>query len=215
MEIHSLEKEKEKFPLFKKSDFAIFCIFPLRKKQIEKKHTLRKRKHQRKIVFKEANAKRWIMKTFFFFLENPYMQLCIAYGFYLCKFEFMIFQDHWLYYALFFYIHSRCEAAEKKICCASRTHCLKKERKERIIIETENFSIYKLYLCLFLGYLGLEPRTYRLKAEYSTIELVTQFFFLWKFIFQRKKNFKNIKDFHHEQIIKQLLKDLLQEWKLN
>ena len=24
-----------------------------------------------------------------------------------------------------------------------------------------------------LGYLGLEPRTYRLKAEYSTIELVT------------------------------------------
>jgi hypothetical protein len=31
----------------------------------------------------------------------------------------------------------------------------------------------------FLGYLGLEPRTYRLKAEYSTIELVTRFrFFL-------------------------------------
>ena len=26
----------------------------------------------------------------------------------------------------------------------------------------------------FLGYLGLEPRTYRLKAEYSTIELATQ-----------------------------------------
>ena len=25
-----------------------------------------------------------------------------------------------------------------------------------------------------MGYLGLEPRTYRLKAEYSTIELVTQ-----------------------------------------
>ena len=24
-----------------------------------------------------------------------------------------------------------------------------------------------------MGYLGLEPRTYRLKAEYSTIELVT------------------------------------------
>lgn len=26
-----------------------------------------------------------------------------------------------------------------------------------------------------MGYLGLEPRTYRLKAEYSTIELVTLF----------------------------------------
>ena len=32
----------------------------------------------------------------------------------------------------------------------------------------------KLESC-FLGYLGLEPRTYRLKAEYSTIELVTLF----------------------------------------
>ncbi len=28
-----------------------------------------------------------------------------------------------------------------------------------------------------MGYLGLEPRTYRLKAEYSTIELVTQQYF--------------------------------------
>ena len=26
-----------------------------------------------------------------------------------------------------------------------------------------------------MGYLGLEPRTYRLKAEYSTIELATLF----------------------------------------
>ena len=25
-----------------------------------------------------------------------------------------------------------------------------------------------------MGYLGIEPRTFRLKAEYSTIELVTQ-----------------------------------------
>jgi hypothetical protein len=39
-------------------------------------------------------------------------------------------------------------------------------------------------LCVFknLGYLGLEPRTYRLKAEYSTIELVTL----------KKKMFKNV-----------------------
>ena len=26
-----------------------------------------------------------------------------------------------------------------------------------------------------MGYLGLEPRTYRLKAEYSTIELATHY----------------------------------------
>jgi hypothetical protein len=26
-----------------------------------------------------------------------------------------------------------------------------------------------------MGYLGLEPRTYRLKAEYSTIELATRY----------------------------------------
>lgn len=151
------------------------------------------------------------------------MQFCIAYGFYLCKFEFMIFQDHWLYYVLFFptkknllrifsygkkvlrFAHPWKKIRKKKRC-ASRIHCLKKERKERIIIETENFSIYKLYLCLFLGYLGLEPRTYRLKAEYSTIELVTLFSFEKN---QRKRN--KIKGFHHEQIIKQQLKDLLQE----
>lgn len=30
-----------------------------------------------------------------------------------------------------------------------------------------------------MGYLGLEPRTYRLKAEYSTIELVTLFCLLF------------------------------------
>jgi|AntDeeMinimDraft_6_1070357.scaffolds.fasta_scaffold05752_1 hypothetical protein len=29
---------------------------------------------------------------------------------------------------------------------------------------------------LLLGYLGLEPRAYRLKAEYSTIELATRCF---------------------------------------
>ncbi len=29
---------------------------------------------------------------------------------------------------------------------------------------------------LKMGYLGIEPRTYRLKAEYSTIELVARFF---------------------------------------
>jgi hypothetical protein len=28
-----------------------------------------------------------------------------------------------------------------------------------------------------MGYLGLEPRTYRLKAEYSTIELATRIYF--------------------------------------
>ena len=37
--------------------------------------------------------------------------------------------------------------------------------------------IYSLWITivfyLFIGYLGFEPRTYRLKAEYSTIELVT------------------------------------------
>ena len=27
---------------------------------------------------------------------------------------------------------------------------------------------------IYLGYLGLEPRTYRLKADYSTIELATR-----------------------------------------
>jgi hypothetical protein len=51
MEIHSLEKEKEKFPLFKKSDFAIFCIFPLRKKQIEKKTYSAKEKTSEKNCF--------------------------------------------------------------------------------------------------------------------------------------------------------------------
>jgi hypothetical protein len=30
-----------------------------------------------------------------------------------------------------------------------------------------------------MGYLGLEPRTYRLKAEYSTIELVTLFLLIF------------------------------------
>jgi hypothetical protein len=34
-------------------------------------------------------------------------------------------------------------------------------------------SIFKLKYFLRLGYLGLEPRTYRLKADYSTIELAT------------------------------------------
>ena len=32
---------------------------------------------------------------------------------------------------------------------------------------------------LKLGYLGLEPRTIRLKAEYSTIELVTHYILLY------------------------------------
>lgn len=30
-----------------------------------------------------------------------------------------------------------------------------------------------MYIYFFLGYLGLEPRANRLKAEYSTIELAT------------------------------------------
>jgi hypothetical protein len=66
----------------------------------------------------------------------------------------------------------------------------------------------KLESC-FLGYLGLEPRTYRLKAEYSTIELVTRseriteifcfssdwyaskiFFFLQYFSNKKSKEFK-------------------------
>jgi hypothetical protein len=34
------------------------------------------------------------------------------------------------------------------------------------------FIFIKRYL-FYMGYLGLEPRTYRLKAEYSTIELAT------------------------------------------
>ncbi len=38
------------------------------------------------------------------------------------------------------------------------------------IVDTQ---IVCLQLDSFLGYLGLEPRAYRLKAEYSTIELVT------------------------------------------
>ena len=33
-------------------------------------------------------------------------------------------------------------------------------------------------LIYLLGHLGLEPRTIRLKAEYSTIELVTPFYFI-------------------------------------
>ena len=33
-----------------------------------------------------------------------------------------------------------------------------------------------------MGYLGLEPRTYRLKADYSTIELVTLVKLLYKII---------------------------------
>ena len=40
------------------------------------------------------------------------------------------------------------------------------------------FSVFVNFICVCLGYLGLEPRTYRLKAEYSTIELVTLFLFL-------------------------------------
>ena len=40
-------------------------------------------------------------------------------------------------------------------------------------------SIAHNFLTLTLvGYLGLEPRAYRLKAEYSTIELVTQGHFI-------------------------------------
>ena len=35
--------------------------------------------------------------------------------------------------------------------------------------------IYIIYNKKNVGYLGLEPRTYRLKAEYSTIELATPF----------------------------------------
>lgn len=32
---------------------------------------------------------------------------------------------------------------------------------------------------LHMGYLGLEPRAYRLKAEYSTIELATRYLMLF------------------------------------
>ena len=42
-----------------------------------------------------------------------------------------------------------------------------------------NCSLENLLEMTFLmGYLGLEPRTYRLKAEYSTIELATLFLFV-------------------------------------
>jgi hypothetical protein len=37
------------------------------------------------------------------------------------------------------------------------------------------------FVVLKMGYLGLEPRTYRLKAEYSTIELVTPMTFFANF----------------------------------
>ena len=37
-------------------------------------------------------------------------------------------------------------------------------------------------LIYLLGHLGLEPRTIRLKAEYSTIELVTLMHLLYKII---------------------------------
>ena len=33
-----------------------------------------------------------------------------------------------------------------------------------------------------MGYLGLEPRTYRLKAEYSTIELVTLIYLIYQIL---------------------------------
>ena len=37
---------------------------------------------------------------------------------------------------------------------------------------------------MYLGHLGLEPRTIRLKAEYSTIELVTLLDILYKITFK-------------------------------
>lgn len=37
-----------------------------------------------------------------------------------------------------------------------------------------NCYFITFFVVLKMGYLGLEPRTYRLKAEYSTIELVTR-----------------------------------------
>ena len=42
---------------------------------------------------------------------------------------------------------------------------------------------------LKLGYLGLEPRTYRLKAEYSTIELATLIILYYtKILLKQKKS---------------------------
>ena len=47
----------------------------------------------------------------------------------------------------------------------------------------------KIHTIYLLGHLGLEPRTIRLKAEYSTIELVTLLDIVYKttFNFTRSK----------------------------
>ena len=61
----------------------------------------------------------------------------------------------------------------------------------RLFITSEPFFYFKIGVNLFkgvkfflfsklLGHLGLEPRTIRLKAEYSTIELVTLTVVLYK-----------------------------------
>ena len=48
-------------------------------------------------------------------------------------------------------------------------------------MDKNKFNIYTFktiiifYILIKLGYLGLEPRTSRLKAEYSTIELAAHF----------------------------------------
>ena len=47
-----------------------------------------------------------------------------------------------------------------------------------------------------MGHLGLEPRTIRLKAEYSTIELVTLFFYI----------------FNYTKLSRSLLEELLEQY---
>ena len=88
---------------------------------------------------------------------------------FLDKFVFITSQC-FLFDVVFSYIYIYCSTG-KKNCIYYAFLIIGQKNRSRS--STFNFTLLFQRLFSLLGCLGLEPRTYRLKAEYSTIELTT------------------------------------------